>query len=106
VIDIDSNKCSEVGELLKQKSIRSVFYNRSFLKFEADRETKLRVYFLSVAICHQTHNLHNKGKNLWGWDYLEYGFLKWVSEKNPLLNPGYVNVCNKEELKSLLLKTF
>ncbi|OQX81716.1 MAG: hypothetical protein B6D61_00380, partial [Bacteroidetes bacterium 4484_249] len=56
-VSVNIEQCNNIGNTLKQMSIRPEFYKREFLSFESDRETKLRVYFLSVAICHQTYNL-------------------------------------------------
>lgn len=106
MVEVNKNQCKEIGKILNQVDIRLEFMDREFLNFDADRETKLRVYFISAAICQQTYNLVNKEKNLFGWDYLEYGFLHMQSEKNPILHPGYLSICSNEDLKSNLQKTF
>ena len=105
-LSINSDQCIKVGKTLKQLSIRPEFYKREFLSFEADRETKLRVYFLSAAICHQTHSLFNKEKNLWGWDFMEYAFLQMQKEKRALLNTGYLSICKKADIMLQLQKSF
>jgi hypothetical protein len=86
--------------------VRPEYYNREFIRFEADRETKLRIYFLSVAICHQTHQLHHPGLNLWGWDYIEYAFLQMFKKKHPIINPGYVSTCCDSDITKYLHEAF
>lgn len=106
MMKIDEAKCREVGNKLQHLHVRPDFYKRGFLSFDEDRETKLRVYLFSVAICHQTHQLVHPGLNLWGWDYLEHGFLNLVKQQNAILNPGYVSTCNELEVEEVLQKTF
>jgi hypothetical protein len=106
MIRIDKERCISTGKVVKSLKIRPEFYNREFIRFDADRETKLRVYLLSVAICHQTHNLRNPEKNLYGWEYLEHGFLEMFRSKNALLNPGYLSICHPDMLRDVLLSTF
>ena len=105
-VSVNIEQCNNIGNTLKQMSIRPEFYKREFLSFESDRETKLRVYFLSAAICHQTYNLVNKERNLYGWDYMEYAFLQMQKEKLALLNPGYLSICKKADLMHHLQKSF
>ena len=66
----------------------------------------MRTYFLSAAICHQTHNLHHPDLNLWGWEYMEHGFLELVRKRHPLLNPGYMSICSQPDIAGLLQETF
>ncbi len=106
MITLDRDRCNSVAGAIKALSIRKSFQNRPFISFDADRETKLRVYLLSAAICHQTHKLHHPGLNLWGWDYLEYGFLKMLEERNVLLNPGYISICREPDIEGMLLAAF
>jgi hypothetical protein len=106
MVEVNSQQAEKVGKILKQYRISRDFLQREFLSFDADRETKLRVYLLSAAICHQTQHLHHPLKNLWGWEYLEYGFLKMLKEGNPLLNPGYLSICTDSDISSILRETF
>jgi hypothetical protein len=106
MVFVDELKCQEVGALLANYKVKDTFYNREFLRFDASRETKLRVYLMSAAICHQTHHLFHEKLNLWGWDFMEYGFLKMVKEKNPLLNPGYLGICKNTEVSEGLRRVF
>ncbi len=105
-ISINRDQCMKIGKELDRLNIRPEFYKREFLSFEADRETKLRIYFISVAICHQTRNLVHKGKNLYGWDYIEYAFLQMHKNKNPLLNPGYLSICSLNDVDDYLAAAF
>lgn len=92
--------------VLKNVNVKPEFYNREFLSFESDRETKLRIYFLSVAICHQTHDLFHQTLNLWGWDYIEYAFLQMFKGKHPFINPGYISICSSDDINQYLQTAF
>jgi hypothetical protein len=102
----DVERCRLVAERVAGIKVRRSFYGRDFLTFDADRETKLRVYLMSAAICHQTHDLHHPGLNLWGWDYMEHGFLKLFRDKHVLLNPGYLSICTEPDIEGMLLEAF
>lgn len=106
MVEVNKEQCKRIGKILGEVDIRPSFMDREFLNFDADRETKLRVYFISAAICQQTYNLVNKELNLFGWDYLEYGFLQMVRERNPMLHPGYLSICSNGDVKTNLQKTF
>lgn len=106
MLEIDEKQCRAIAEILRNLEVRDSFYQREFLEFDASRETKMRVYFFSAAICHQTRHLLHGPLNLWGWDYLEYGFLRMVKEHRALLNPSYVNACSKPEVEEMLAITF
>lgn len=97
-VQVNIEKCKDISKIIKNLKIRPSFYKRKFLSFKSDKETKLRSYFFSVAICHQTHGLINKKLNLIGWDYLEYVFLNFAKNKSELLDPNYLA---KESVKSL-----
>lgn len=99
-------QCINIGEVLKNIRIRPQFMQRDFLKVEAARETKLRMYFMAAAICHQTHSLYNDKLNLWGWDYLEYGFLQMHKSARAMFNPGYICMSDQDEIIYNLGKTF
>jgi hypothetical protein len=106
MVQVNVQQAERIGKVLQQYRISSDFLKREFLSFDADRETKLRIYLLSVAICHQTHRLHHPAKNLWGWDFMEYAFLKMLKKGNPLLNPGYLCICSDSDISTILRETF
>lgn len=103
---VNREQCNKIGDVLKGVKIRPEFMDREFIKVKADRETKLRMYFMAVAICHQTHHLVNNKLNLWGWDFLEYGFLKMLSLGSAMFNPGYICMSDQKEITYYLQKTF
>ncbi len=105
-IRINHEQCVKIGRELDRLNIRLEFYKREFLSFEADRETKLRTYFIAVAICHQTRNLVHREKNLFGWDYIEYAFLQMYKHNHPLLNPGYLSICSLDDIGNFLAEAF
>lgn len=105
-VSVESKKCEQVSSILSKYNIKESFYKRPFLCFDAARETKLRVYLMSAAICHQTHSLFHETLNLWGWEFMEYGFLNMVKERNALLNPSYMNICPQGEVSNILQRAF
>jgi hypothetical protein len=106
MIIVNKEQCGKVAQAIRAVDVRPEYHNREFIGFETDRETKLRIYFLSVAICHQTHQLHHPDLNLWGWDYIEYAFLQMLRKKHPLINPGYVSTCDESEIIKYLQEAF
>ena len=106
MIRVNKSKCEHVGKVLHGLHIRAGFYQRNFLHLPLDRESRLRVYLFSAAICHQTHHLHHPGKNLWGWDYMEYGFIEMARHNKALLNPGVISMCKPDEIKEQLQLAF
>jgi hypothetical protein len=106
MICVNTEQCHLVAKAIKHICVRPEFYEREFIRFEADRETKLRIYFLSVAICHQTHQLYHRELNLWGWEYIEYTFLQMFRKKHPFINPGYVAICTVGDIAKYLQEAF
>jgi hypothetical protein len=97
----NQDQCLKVAECLRQYKFRGWFYERKFLNFEAPAETRFRTYFYSVAICHQTHKLHSRKLNLWGWEYIEHVFTQLGKNNSPFLQPGIIasiafsDLCNR-----------
>lgn len=95
------SQCLKVAECLKHFKFRDWFFEREFLNFEAPLETRLRTYFYSVAICHQTQKLYNKKQNLWGWEYIEHVFTQLGRNNSPFLQRGIIaslpfnDLCNR-----------
>jgi hypothetical protein len=106
MVSVNIDQIKKVARILQTVKFRHDFLKREFLSFDGDRETKLRLYFLSVAICHQTRTLVHPDKNLWGWEFMEYGFLQLLKQRNPLLNPGYLSICSNQDVDEILMKTF
>lgn len=86
VLSID--QCKIIGKIVKNLKFRPSFYEREFITFDSDDETKMRVYLYSIAICHQTHSLINRKRNLLGWDFMELAFLNMAKENSELLDPS------------------
>lgn len=82
IIELNQFMLERLSKVIASLTIRPSFYERPFLNIDLEREVKLRGYFYAVAICHQTHNLKSEQKQLYGWDYLEDGFLKMMHQ-NP-----------------------
>jgi hypothetical protein len=103
---IDRESCEETGNLIREMSLRSSFYQRPFLTVQAQEEIRLRAFFYSVAICHQTYSLKNEEIKLYGWDYLEYVFTRLIEEQDEFLLPGRMTAANKQEITEKLATLF
>lgn len=101
-VKVNTKQCEKVGEVLKKLQFRPSFYKREFLAFKGTEEAKIRIYLYTSAICHQTHALINKKKNLKGWDYIEYVFLNLARKKSKLLEPRYLAKLSVKELSEKL----
>lgn len=105
-VKVNKTKCTEIGKIIKTLKFRKSFLERDFLKFDDTVENRNRLYFFSVAICHQTYNLADKKKNLFGWDYLEYVFMKIQKHYPELTDPEFLSNCSRNELKENLADVF
>lgn len=101
-ISVNIEQSRAIGKIVGQLSFRPEFLQRDFLNIQLDEEIKAAMYFYSVGICHQTYHLANKKLNLFGWDFLEYGFLQLAREKPELLNANFLVETNTRELKELI----
>ena len=105
-VNLNEALCRKIGQTVAKLSLRDDFYKREFLNAKLDEETKFRMEFFAVAICHQTHNLHHPGLNLWGWDYLEHAYLN-IAKTNPkLIDPAFLTKISAEDLKTMLRPFF
>ena len=105
-IKLNIAQCEKVGEIVKTLKFHPAFRQRKLLTVQANKETKLRVYLYSAAICHQLYGLVNKKKNLVRWDYLEDVFLNLAEENSELLNPDYLASLSITELKEKIKPFF
>ncbi len=105
-VSLNEGLCHKIGQTIGNHKLRDDFYNREFLSITLDVETKLRMHFFAVAICHQTHTLHHPGLNLWGWDYLEHAFIKIAKYHKELLNPAFLINLSVNKLSALLRPHF
>jgi hypothetical protein len=99
---VNEEQCKLIAERLAPLQFRKEHFKRPFLTFQADKETKLRAFLYSVAICHQTHTLHSEKLNIWGWEYLEHVYTNLGQDNSKLLDPQYLaNLSNEELVKEL-----
>lgn len=103
---INNDQCNRVGEIIKNLKLRPDFYRREFISLKTDNETKCRMLFFAVAICHQTYFLRNPKLNLFGWDYLEHVFLKLAKQKSQLLNPSFLSKTGAGNLIKMIKPLF
>jgi hypothetical protein len=106
LLAINIEQCCRVAGILKKLELRRDFYQREYLTLKGDRETLLAMHFYAVAICHQTHRLHHTKLNIWGWDYIEYAFVKLAKHNSQLLSPKYLTKADISEISVRLAKVF
>ena len=105
-VSVNIKKSKEVGEILAKLNIRPTFYERPFLKLETDANTKFIIYLFAAGICHQTYTLYHPKKDIYGWDFMEYAFIKMLANNSPLLNTKYLSQADKAEIKKELIFAF
>ncbi|GAB1406052.1 MAG: hypothetical protein PHX54_00250 [Lentimicrobiaceae bacterium] len=103
---INRRQCESCGNALKPLKIRDEFYRRPFLKNEHAVETQLSMLFNAVAICHQTRLFANPEHNLYGWDYLEWGFLNLANASSWLLQPAKLLTYSVNDIAQALTSAF
>jgi hypothetical protein len=103
---VNEPQCKLIGERIKPLQFRKNHFERPFLAFPADDETKLRAYLFSAAICHQTHSLANKRKNLKGWSCLEDVYTSLGIANSSLLDPAFLASLSPEDLSVRLKPLF
>ncbi|MBI9039079.1 MAG: hypothetical protein JEY97_13170, partial [Bacteroidales bacterium] len=103
---LNKTKSADIGEVIISLKFRQSFLERDFLKFDDIVENRNRLYFFSVAICHQTYNLADEKKNLFGWDYLEYVFMNIQKHTPELTDPEFLSNSTIEELMEKLSDVF
>lgn len=85
------DQCRVLGQRLRGLPFRNQFYQRPFLAAPMNDELRLRMLFFAVVVCHQTYALKNDRLNLYGWDYLEHGFLAIAAASPELLHPTEIS---------------
>ena len=99
-------QCKKAGLILKNYSIDKDFFNRDFIFNDSSPELKARAIFYSVAICHQTYNLRDEDRNLFGWDFIEDRFYHLMHTADSSLKPGYFSNLSIFETENFLQNLF
>lgn len=105
-VHVNKIQCELTAKILSEVKFRTSFLQRPFLVNPLSDELKARMYFFAVGICHQTYQLANKEQNLFGWDYLEYGFLEIAYQKPDLFSPEFILSMSQNELVELIKPFF
>jgi hypothetical protein len=106
LIAVDQEQCRRISENLRVLNFRPEFISRSFITQNLDTETRLRMLFYAVAVCHQTRSLKSLKNKLFGWDYIEMTFLKLAIDNSDLLNVKYLNTASIDSISSHLQLVF
>jgi len=95
-----------IGKLVGTLQFKEEFLKRRFLSLPMSDEIKAAMYYYAVGICHQTYHLAHPKLNLYGWDYLEYGFMEIAEQKPELLDAHFLIQLNPPQLIPLLQPFF
>ncbi|NPD86418.1 hypothetical protein HNS38_16720 [Lentimicrobium sp. L6] len=87
---IESYQCENIGKTIAALDFKESFLERDFLTINVSDELKTAMYYYAVGICHQTYHLANPELNLYGWDFLEYGFIDIAKNRPQLLEADYL----------------
>lgn len=106
LFEINANQCRKVAEKIKTLKLRKDFYQRPYLQLSLDKESKMRMNFFAVAICHQTHKLYHPGLDIYGWDFIEHVFVELAKKNDSLLNPQWLTNTAVDEIARHLAHAF
>ncbi len=87
---VNIDQCKAIAKVLAKLQINPAVYQREYLSFPLQAESKLRMFLFTIAICQQTHTLINRKLNLVGFNYLEKVFLDLAKTHSELLDPFFV----------------
>jgi len=104
--ELNTDQCHKVAGIIRNLRPGKNFYQREYLTLNVDNETKFRMNFFAVAICHHTYTLHHPALNLWGWDFIENVFVKMARLGDELLDPEKVFRLSVAEISGELKKRF
>ena len=96
MISVNKEQSKKIGEIVKTLEFKPSFYERDFIQI--DSPLKMAMHFYSVGICHQTYHLANSKLNLYGWDFMEYGFLDMLKNAPNLLDSIEIVKLSRQEL--------
>jgi hypothetical protein len=103
---VNEEQCARVADVLKGLKLRESHEGRDFVSLDADRETKLRVYLLISAICHQTRSLTSRKLRVQGWQWMERVFVSLAKQGSTLLDPAHLAAISVGELSRELAALF
>jgi len=89
-VTVNIDQCKAIAKVLQTLSIKPIVYQREYFRVNVSAEIKLRMFFFSIGICHQTHTLINKKLNLIGFNYLEKVFSDLAKTNSEWLDPLFV----------------
>lgn len=96
MITVNKEQSKKIGSIVEKLKFKPSFYERDFIQI--DSPLKMAMHFYAVGICHQTYVLANPKLNLYGWDFMEYGFLDILKNKTHLFDTEYLIQLNQEQL--------
>jgi hypothetical protein len=103
---VNETQCQKIAAIIKTLEPDNDFYQREYLTLSAQEETKYRMHFFAVAICHHTYTLHHPMLDISGWDFIEHVFLHLAKEQTALLNPAFISKATVKEISKMLAAWF
>jgi hypothetical protein len=105
-LTVNREQSEKIGRLIGKLNFRDEFLKRKFLNLNINDELKAAMYYYSVGICHQTYHLANPKLKLYGWDFLEYGFVEIAQQKPELLQAEFLVQLTNTKLIELIKPFF
>jgi len=103
---VNTKQCLRVAKIIEPLKLKEDFYQRTYLNVAVDEETKFRMHFFAVAICHQTHSLFHPKLNIYGWDFIEHVFENLALTNSHLLQPQALIRMGLQEISKCLAENF
>ncbi|OYT16818.1 MAG: hypothetical protein B7C24_05835 [Bacteroidetes bacterium 4572_77] len=88
--EVNIAQSQKIGQIVRDLVFKPTFLYRPFLSISIIASLKASMYYYAVGICHQTYNLTNSKLSLFGWDFLEYGFIEIAQQKPELLDKNHL----------------
>lgn len=105
-VSLDYQRITSIAKIVSGFHFNDAFLQRPFLTQIANHEQRAHMLFFAVGICHQTYALADPSQNLFGWDYLEDGFLRMAQSGSFLLQPSEVMAKSSVQLQQELCRFF
>jgi len=107
LIEVDRSQCRVLGEFLKTVNFPAA--QEEVMQYKIPNRIMSNLYFVVVAICHQTTphkgpalQGHVDGKLRRGWDYLREKWVRTVEQNSALVSPVSLANITAQDVESIL----
>ena len=102
---VNLDQCRRIGRTIKDVRFKQTFQQHIY-QCRASKESVLKAYLYFVGICHQTHSLISKKRNLKGWEYISTVFCELAEKDSDLLKPEFLLSKSEQELVEMFKVLF